>query len=188
VGCAICAVSQWLMATLTLEADFWQVLWPRFVQGLGIGLTFVPLSTVALGAVPPRDLGHASGLFNFIRTLGGGVGIAAMATLLERGAQAHRTRLVGHVSLYEPEVWQRYEELVAVFAGRGADPATAGQQAWAFLDARVQRQALFLAFMDDFWRLAWIFAAVIPLLTLLGRRRLPGGGADARAGVAVSRE
>ena len=61
----------YLMATLTLEASYWQVMLPRFIQGLGIGFTFVPLSTVALSAVSMRELGHASGLFNFIRTIGG---------------------------------------------------------------------------------------------------------------------
>ncbi len=188
IGSALCAWAMSLMATLTLEADFWQVVWPRFVQGLGIGLTFVPLSTMALSAVPPRDLGHASGLFNFIRTLGGGIGIATMATLLERGAQSHQARLVGHMSLYDPEVWQRYQEVVGMFAARGADPATAEQQAWAFLYAGVQRQALFLAFVDDFWRLAWIFAAVIPLLALFGWRRPPAGTPGRRTRAAAIQE
>ena len=175
-GCLLNAYGMYMMATLTLEANFWQVMFPRFVQGLGIGLTFVPLSTVALGAVPLADLGHASGLFNFIRTIGGSIGIAAMATFLERGAQAHQARLVGHVSLYEPAVWQRYQDHVAMFVTRGADPATAEQQAWKLLYDGVREQALFLAFLDDFWRLSIIFASVIPLLVFLRRPRRPAAG------------
>lgn len=175
-GCLLNAYGMSMMATLTLEANFWQVMFPRFVQGLGIGLTFVPLSTVALGAVPLTDLGHASGLFNFIRTIGGSIGIAAMATMLERGAQVHQARLVGHVSLYDPDVWQRYQDHVARFMARGADPATAEQQAWRLLYDGVREQALFLSFLDDFWRLAIIFAAVIPLLVFLRPRRPAAGG------------
>jgi DHA2 family multidrug resistance protein len=175
-GCALNAHGMYLMATLTLEATYWQVMLPRFIQGLGIGFTFVPLSTVALAAVPMRELGHASGLFNFIRTLGGSAGIAAVATLLERGAQAHQARLAGHVSLYDPEVWDRYHALVGTFAARGADPATAEQQAWAHLYELVQREALSLSFLDSFWRLAWIFAAVIPFVLFLGRRPRAGEG------------
>ena len=72
-GCALNAYAMYLMATLTLEASYWHIMWPRFVQGLGIGFTFVPLSTMALGGVPRRELGHASGLFNFTRTVGGSV-------------------------------------------------------------------------------------------------------------------
>ena len=168
-GCGFNAYGMYLMATLTLEASYWQIMLPRFIQGLGIGFTFVPLSTVALSAVPMRELGHASGLFNFIRTVGGSLGIATVATLLARGSQAHQARLVGHVSLYEPHVWDRYQTLVGLFAARGADPVTAERQAWAHLYEMVQRQALFLSFIDNFWLLAWIFVAVIPFVLFLGR-------------------
>jgi DHA2 family multidrug resistance protein len=120
--------------------------------------------------VPARELGHASGLFNFTRTVGGSIGIAAVATMLERGAQTHQARLAGHVSLYDPGVWERYQTLVGIFVARGADPATAEQQAWAHLYEMVQREALALSFIDNFWRLAWIFAAVVPFVLFLGRR------------------
>jgi DHA2 family multidrug resistance protein len=169
-GCAVNAYAMYLMATLTLETSYWQVMLPRLIQGLGIGLTFVPLSTVALGGVPMRELGHASGLFNFTRTIAGSIGIAAMATLLERGAQVHQARLVGHVSLYDPDVWDRFQNLVAMFTARGADAVTAERQAWAHLYGIVQREALSLSFIDNFWRLVWVFAAVIPFVLFLGRR------------------
>jgi DHA2 family multidrug resistance protein len=168
-GCGLNAYAMYLMATLTPEASYWQIMLPRLIQGLGIGFFFVPLSTVALSAVPMRELGHASGLFNFIRTAGGSVGIAAVATLLERGSQVHQARLAAHMSLYDPDVWDRYHSLVATFAARGADPATAEQQAWASLYELVQREALTLSFIDNFWRLVWIFLAVIPLVVFLGR-------------------
>jgi DHA2 family multidrug resistance protein len=173
-GCALNAYAMYLMATLTLEASYWHIMWPRFVQGLGIGFTFVPLSTMALSAVPRRELGHASGLFNFTRTVGGSIGIAAVATMLERGSQVHQSRLSSHVSLYDPEVWERYQTLVGLYTTRGADPATAEQQAWAHLYEMVQREALALSFIDNFWRLVWIFAAVIPFVLFLRRRPRTG--------------
>src|SRR5262245_47871886 len=169
-GCGLNAYAMYLMATLTLEASYWQVMLPRFIQGLGIGFTFVPLSTVALAAVPMRELGHASGLFNFTRTIAGSIGIATMATLLQRGAQVHQVRLAAHMSLYDPDVWDRFHTLAAMFAARGADTVTAEQRAWAHLYGIVQREALSLSFIDNFWRLVWIFLAVIPFVLLLGRR------------------
>jgi DHA2 family multidrug resistance protein len=169
-GCALNAYAMYLMATLTLQASYWQVMLPRLIQGLGIGFTFVPLSTVALSAVPMREMGHASGLFNFIRTIGGSIGIAAVATMLQRGSQTHQAHLTTHMSLYEPDVWERYHALTATFAARGADAVTAERQAWARLYEVVQRQALSLSFIDNFWLLVWIFAAVIPFVLLLGRR------------------
>jgi DHA2 family multidrug resistance protein len=169
-GCAVNAYAMYLMATLTLEVSYWDVMLPRFIQGLGIGLTFVPLSTVALSAVPMREMGHASGLFNFIRTAGGSIGIATMATLLQRGAQVHQAQLVTHVSLYDPGMWDRYQTLVDTFAARGADTVSAEGQALASLYEMVQREALSLSFIDNFWRLVWIFAAVIPFVLFLGGR------------------
>jgi DHA2 family multidrug resistance protein len=184
-GCALNAYAMYLMATLSLQANYWQIMLPRFVQGLGIGLSFVPLSTVALTAVPMRELGHASGLFNFIRTIGGSVGIAAVATLLQRGSQIHQARLSGHMSLYDPDVWERYQTLVTTFAARGADPATAEQQAWANLYALVQRESLALSFIDNFWRLVWIFLAVIPFVLFLGRPQRVAVPADVERHAAV---
>ncbi|MFQ5899407.1 MAG: DHA2 family efflux MFS transporter permease subunit [Candidatus Methylomirabilia bacterium] len=179
VGVAIAALAMSLMAGLTLEANFWRIMWPRFVQGLGMGLMFVPLTTVALGAVARAELGHASALYNVMRNLGGSVGIALMSTFLQRGAQTHQARLVGHVSLYDAETWQRVHDLASRFIARGTDAVTAQQQAWGALYATVQKQALFLSFLDDFWRLSWIFLLLIPFLLLMGRpRALPesGGG------------
>jgi MFS transporter, DHA2 family, multidrug resistance protein len=185
-GCAINAYAMYLMATLTLEATYWHVMLPRFVQGLGIGLTFVPLSTVALSAVPMREMGHASGLFNFIRTAGGSIGIATMATLLQRGAQTHQAQLVSHVSLYDPDVWNHYQALTDTFAERGADAVSAEGQALATLYETVQREALSLSFIDNFWRLAWIFAAVVPFVIFLGRRpRVAEAPADVERPAAI---
>ena len=185
-GCTLNAYAMYLMATLSLEARYWQIMLPRFIQGLGIGFTFVPLSTVALSAVPARELGHASGLFNFMRTIGGSIGIAAVATFLQRGGQTHQARLASHVSLYDPDVWDRYHALVTTFTERGADVATAEQQAWAHLYELVQRQALLLSFIDNFWWLAWMFLAVIPFVLFLGRGpRLADPPADVERHAAI---
>ncbi|MFQ5810603.1 MAG: MFS transporter, partial [Armatimonadota bacterium] len=168
-GAALAALAMSMMAGLTLEASFWQIMWPRFIQGLGIGLMFVPLSTVTLSAVPRTEVGHASGIYNVMRNLGGSMGIAAMSSFLERGAQTHQAQLVGHVSLYNPETWQRAQALTAQFMARGADLVTAERQAWGAIYATVQKQALFLSFLDDFWRLSWLFILIIPLFLLLRR-------------------
>ncbi len=186
-GCGLNAYAMYLMATLSLEASYWHIMLPRFIQGLGIGFTFVPMSTVALTAVPMRELGHASGLFNFTRTIGGSIGIAAVATFLQRGAQTHQARLASHVSLYDPDVWDRYQTLAATFIARGSDAVTAEQQAWAHLYDTVQRQALLLSFIDNFWWLVWIFLAVIPFVFFLGRRpRLAEPPADVERHAAIA--
>ncbi len=84
-------------------------------------------------------------------------------------------------------MWDRVQTLAAMFAARGADAVTAEQQAWAHLYAMVQRQALMLSFIDNFWRLVWIFAAVIPFVLFLGRRpRLAEPPADVDRHTAIA--
>ena len=81
-----------------------------------------------------------------------------------------------------PVLWRMPRYAVSILRSRpftiGPDDAAAllgnrmtpEQQAWAYLYEMVQRQALFLSFVDNFWRLAWIFVAVVPFVLFLGRR------------------
>jgi EmrB/QacA subfamily drug resistance transporter len=63
---------------------------PLLVAGLGIGLTFVPMTMAATMGVPPHEAGLASGLINTSRQLGGALGLAALTTI---SATAAKTRL-----------------------------------------------------------------------------------------------
>jgi hypothetical protein len=63
---------------------------PLLVAGLGIGLTFVPMTMAATMGVPPQEAGLASGLLNTSRQLGGALGLAALTAL---SATAAKTEL-----------------------------------------------------------------------------------------------
>jgi len=169
VGAAIIAHSLHLMASLSLGADFWTVLWSRFIQGLGMGLVFVPLTTTALAAVPPARMATATGIFNVVRNLGGSAGIALLTTLLSRGTQAHQAGLVGRVTPWDPATTERLGLLERAYAGAGADPTTAGLRALHHLHDEVQRQAAMKAFLDAFWVLTAVFVAFVPLVWCMGR-------------------
>jgi DHA2 family multidrug resistance protein len=172
-GAAIIAYSLHLMASLSLGADFWAVTWPRFVQGIGMGLVFVPLTTMSLAAVPPPQLATASGLFNVVRNLGGSVGIAVTTTWLSRQTQVHQATLVDHVTAWSAAAAERLERLQAAFLAGGVDAWTARQQALRHLYEDVQRQAAMHAFIDDFQRLAALFVAILPLVWLMRRPAAP---------------
>jgi DHA2 family multidrug resistance protein len=176
-GAGIIAYSLHLMASLSLGADFWTVLWSRFVQGLGMGLVFVPLTTMSLARVPPARMATATGIFNVVRNLGGSAGIALLTTLLSRGTQAHQTRLVSHVTLWDSEATERLALLERVYAGAGADPATARLQALQRLYEDIQRQAAMKALLDDFWLLTVVFVAFVAVVWCMGR---PADAARAR--------
>ncbi len=75
---------------VTLEISQWSLLWPIIISGIGTGLMFVPLSTTAVATLRNEQIGNASGLFNLLRNIGGGIGISVVETLIARRQQVHR--------------------------------------------------------------------------------------------------
>lgn len=168
-GMGIIAYSLYLMGTLSLGADFWAVLWPRFVQGFGMGLVFVPLTTMSLTAVSAAELPTASGLFNVVRNVGGSVGIAVTTTWLARQTQVHMATLRGHVTPWSAAATERLARLQDIYLAGGADAETAQRQALQHLYGEVQRQASMNAFADDFLFLAAVFTLMVPLVWVMRR-------------------
>src|SRR5204862_5387697 len=77
----------WL-SKLNLQAGYWDIFWPQLVQGVGMSLLFVPLTTVAMAPIPRERMGNATSLFNLMRNIGGSIGIAVTGTMLARNQQA----------------------------------------------------------------------------------------------------
>jgi len=105
----------------------------------------VPLTTMALGTLSNEQMGNASGVFNLMRNTGGSVGIAAVTTMLARGAQIHQAMMVAHLTPYDPAFQQRVGQLAA----RGV-PGIATQQAYAGIYGTLVRQATLLSYIDIF--------------------------------------
>lgn len=81
-GMLVFAWSTWLLGGLTAQAGYWDVFWPRLIQGFGLGFLFVPLTTLSLGDVPIHELAGATGVYTLLRQLGGSFGIAILTTML----------------------------------------------------------------------------------------------------------
>ena len=173
VGCLLNAYAAWSMSVLTVGVDYWGLAWPRFVQGLGVGLIFVPLNAVGLATIPRASMGNATALLNVVRNLGGGMGVAVVSTLLSRRAQEHQSTLISHVNQFDPETVARLSAWAEHFERRGADSFTAERRAMATIYQEVTRQAQVLAFADDFWMLFVLFCGTLVLLPLLSRVRTP---------------
>ena len=169
VGCLLNAWAAWNMSVLTSGVDYWSLAWPRFVQGLGTGLVFVPLNAVGLATIPRISMGNATALLNVVRNLGGGAGVALVSTLLTRRTQEHQSTLIAHVNPFDAETAARLSSWTAHFAAQGADSFTAQQRAMAMVYQEVTRQAQVLAFADDFWLLFVLFCGTLLLLPLLER-------------------
>jgi MFS transporter, DHA2 family, multidrug resistance protein len=168
------AVTLFWLSWLNTDAGFWDLFWPQFVQGIGFGLLFVPLTTVTMDPIPNEGMGNATSLFNLMRNIGGSFGIALIQTFAVRQRQVHTTILVEHISPYSPSTRLMAERLKAAFMAAGADAATAADRATGALWGMVQRQAAVLSFLDSFHVLGLVFLLIVPLAFLMRR---PGAGA-----------
>jgi DHA2 family multidrug resistance protein len=97
-GMIVFGISTWWLGGLNENAGYWDVFWPRLVQGFGLGFLFVPLSTVTLGAVPKEELAGATGVSTLLRQLGGSFGIAVLTTLLAREMAIAQSELASGVT------------------------------------------------------------------------------------------
>jgi len=180
IGLVLNGIGLLMMSTITLSVDYWTLVWPRFVQGLGLGFTFVPLTTLALATVAKDRLGNATAAYNVVRNIGGSIGIALATTYLVRRSQHHQATLVGHVDVWSAETTRRLGQWSQHFWDRGADTYTASRRATAMLYHDTVTQAQVLAYADEFWVLSTFFFAVLIVLPLMRRVRSEPGPSGER--------
>lgn len=169
VFCGLCigGISMFIMQGFTLEASYWDFVWPRMVLGLGLGMIFVPLSTTTLSAIPKPEMGNAAGMFNLLRNIGGSVGIAVSATLLQRYSQFYQNVLVAHANPMNPLYQEKIAALTQAAINSGVPPSEAEQTALGILYRSIQQQAGMLSYNHIFWIIGIAFFSVIPFLLLL---------------------
>jgi DHA2 family multidrug resistance protein len=131
---------------------------------------FLPLSLAALGSLPKQDVSAGSGFYNLTRQLGGSLGIAILATLLEQREAFHRSVLLAKITPYDLASYQRLDVLTELFLSRGMDATTAHQQALAMIEQIINTQAAVLSFADLFRMVGVAFLCSLPLLLFLGKR------------------
>ena len=164
-------VSTRLLAHSTLESGRQDFFWPLIFRGVGLGLLFVPLTTLALSNLRGKDIAQGAGLTNMMRQLGGSFGIALIATYVEKRSWAHRQTLLSHVSIYDPAVRERINLIVQGLLAKGSTLVEAQRQAYGAIEGMVVRQTFLLTYMDAFRIVGVFFLFCLPLLLLFKRRR-----------------
>ena len=162
-GFLLMSASLWLMARWSLQIDQFHVVSTGVLQGLGMGLVFIPLNISAFATLPPRLRTDGSSLLNLLRSLGASVGISLTTVMLTRNIQTVHEGLASHVtggigSLLDYSTADRYQML--------------GDAALSAIDAEVNRQAAMVAYIDDYYMMTWLSLLAIPLALML---RKPSG-------------
>jgi len=178
-GVALFALSMWKHAHFTTESGMPDFFWPLVFRGVGLGLIFVPLTNLALADLPMSRIPNGTGLFNLMRQLGGSVGIALSATLLQRFTAIHKADLAANVTLYAEATRERLVGITSALIARGELPALAQTKAVAVLNGIVTTQALMLSFEQLFLLFGTAFVLSLPLLLLMRTNKgvQAGGGA-----------
>jgi DHA2 family multidrug resistance protein len=145
------AHSLYQMTTLTLEMDSALVVSSGFIQGVGIGFTFVPLSTAAFATPAPSLRSQGTPNFSLLRNIGSSVGISIVQVLLPQGAGQARARIAKTVWFGSPAL----AGLPPVI-----DPGTPA--GLALINQRVTRQATLVAYPDDFHVIMGLTLMLIP--------------------------
>jgi MFS transporter, DHA2 family, multidrug resistance protein len=160
IGVALMGISLWMMTGFAIDQPSGPVITSGVVQGLGLGLIFVPLQSLAFETLVPRMRTTAAALLNLSRNIGGSIGISVVSAQLVRMTQVAHADMASKIT--EQTLPTVDPTLLQTIAPQGAT-------AIAIINAEVTRQALFIAYLDDFKLMMIVTFAVLPLLLLMKR-------------------
>jgi DHA2 family multidrug resistance protein len=174
VGFIINAIAIFWLSRLNLNMAVSSITLPNFLQGMGMALVFVPLTTTSMGMLRDSQIGNATGIYNLMRNVGASVGISVATTMVTRHAQAHQVVLVAHATPYDPAYQAK---LGAINAALGQPNTGWGQNASPALGMIYQeivRQATAMAYADAFRWLALLCLLSVPVIILFKRVQRKG--------------
>jgi len=166
VGLAITAYSLWQMTTFSLQMDYRPIVVSGVLQGMGIGLVYVPLSTVAFTTLPGHLRNEGAAFFSLMRNIGSSIGISVSMFLLTQNVQRLHTALGADITPYN---------MRSNPAAAAAHVDVSSTQGLAALDAMINNQATLMAYIDDFKLMMVLTLLTIPLLVLIKRSKPQAG-------------
>jgi MFS transporter, DHA2 family, multidrug resistance protein len=134
---------------------------------MGMGMLFIPITTLALSTLKGRQIGDGAAFTGMMRQLGGSFGIAAITTFMSMKNMMHRSDLVSKLNVTDPEVQQRVSTLQHGFITKGFTPDISLQKAYKVLDYAVTKQAAVLSYMDVFLYIGLMFLICIPFVMMV---------------------
>jgi DHA2 family multidrug resistance protein len=162
-GLIIFAFGSWQMTWITRDYDFYELLVPQILRGIGMMFAMVPTNNIALGTLPPDRVKNASGLFNLTRNLGGAVGLAVINQVLNQRTDLHISRLQERVNWGNATA----TETLNMFTQRLQGMGDAALMAMKQLSQIVHRQAVVMGYGDAFFMLTVFYFGLSLLVMLL---------------------
>jgi DHA2 family multidrug resistance protein len=164
-GLVIFAAGSFQMTWITRDYDFYELLLPQILRGIGMMFAMVPINTIALGTLAPDRVKNASGLFNLTRNLGGAVGLAVINQVLNERTDLHIARLQERVTWGNATATETLNMFTQRLQGMGDATAMAMKQ----LSQIVHRQAVVMGYGDAFFMLTAFYFGLSLLVMFLKR-------------------
>lgn len=165
-GICLFILFSWQMSRLNLEAGRADISVPLIWRGVGLAIITVPLTTLAVSGLAPKDMPQGAALNNMMRQLGGSFGIALVNTYLTNRNAVHRTDLISNITPGNAFLSERLSGYTHYFAAKGATSLEAQDKALKLLDNAVVRQSNLLSFGDAYLLIGVVFLLALPLLLL----------------------
>ncbi|AGK58531.1 EmrB/QacA subfamily drug resistance transporter [Hyphomicrobium denitrificans 1NES1] len=165
IGLTLASIGTYVTTWYNLDVDMFWIIAPGIVQGLGMGMIFVPLSTLAYQTLPQEASDQAAGIFNLARTIGGSIGIAVAATVLTRESHANWQSLGAGINPYNPALTSWLDTTGLSMS----DPHTL-----QMLAMELTRQSTMIGFIEAFGFVTLSFLVLIPLVLLLRKQQGDG--------------
>ncbi|THF53285.1 multidrug efflux MFS transporter [Flavobacterium supellecticarium] len=166
----------WMHNVITPDTGTEHMFWPLILRGVGLGLLFVPITTLALSTLKGKNIGEGAAFTGMMRQLGGSFGIAIITTFIARFTQSHRVDLIANLDGSKFEVQQRIQQLQMGFMSKGFSSSEALDKAHKAIELSVMKQSTVLSYMDVFMYLGILFLICVPFVLLI--KKGSGGKVD----------
>jgi DHA2 family multidrug resistance protein len=168
-GLSLAAIGLWDLSRLGVQISQWDIVRSASIQGLGLGLVFVQLNTIAFASLPRHLHVEAATMFNLMRAMGTSAGLSVGVALLSQYTQINHAELTQFVTPFN-EAW-RFAGLPDAFSGL-SDPG-----ALEVLNHEVTRQAMMISFVNSYhWLMISALGAILLMLFVRIPRSMPSDG------------
>lgn len=163
----------WGYKILTPETSSDNFFWMLILRGLGMGMLFIPITTLSLSTLKGQQIGQGAAFTGMMRQLGGSFGVATITTFMARQNMVHRNNLISHLDVNNLNVQARVSAMQHAFISKGMSPGVALKSSYKAMEYGVMKQAAVLSYMDVFLYLGIMFLLCIPFVLFVKGHKLP---------------
>jgi len=174
-GLALASITLYQMVGFTDQTSSQSIVVASLMQGFGLGLVFVPLSTVAFATLPPHLRTEGTAVLTLLRNIGSSIGISVVIAQLTNVTMRMHANLVEYVTPFNDAL--KAPDVASIIN-------MANDSGRAMMEMLIMQQATIIAYTNDFKLLMVLTLITIPFVFLIGSAQRPSSGDQAEAAAA----